>query len=81
MPNNFGHPRVFKNSYNKSYFTPPQGWRFLLTARQRKYTFSALTPQRRLKLLEVPESAAYLGVCEHFGDKADAERALLDGFF
>ena len=25
-----------QNSYNKSYFTPPQGWCFLLAARQRK---------------------------------------------
>ena len=32
-------------------------------------------------MLEADESAAYLSVCEHFGSEADAERALLYGFF
>ena len=33
-----------------------------------------------MKLLAGRKSAVYLGVNEHFADKADAERALLDKF-
>ena len=34
-----------------------------------------------MKLVEVRETAAYLGACEDFEDEPDAERALLDRFF
>ena len=34
-----------------------------------------------LKLLAVRESGVYLDVNEHFTNKADAKRALLDEFF
>ena len=33
-----------------------------------------------MKLLAGRKSAVYLGVNEHFADKADAERALLDDY-
>ena len=34
-----------------------------------------------MKMLEDRKSGAYLGVCEHFAGKADAEIALLDRFY
>ena len=34
-----------------------------------------------MKLLAVWESGVYLGVNEHFTNKADAKRALLDRFY
>ena len=48
-----------QKSYNLSYFTRPRGSCFLLAARQSEQVHSALTPQRRLRLLAVRETAAY----------------------
>ena len=45
--------------YNLSYFTRPRGSCFLLAARQSEQVHSALTPQRRLRLLEDGKTAAY----------------------
>ena len=60
-PNYFSGISLLKSKlYNKSYFNPPQGWLFLLAARQRVQALSALAPQRRLKLVAVRESGAYL---------------------
>ena len=48
-----GKTSLAKKLYNKSYFNPPQGWLFLLAARQSMQAHSALAPQRRLKLVAV----------------------------